>query len=83
MCEKICYSSYAEAEKVMKQLNRWADWRNKPRLKKIYKCKECNAYHLTKNVEVDSAKGKVIFFRTHKYLEKDLQVKYKIKESIS
>jgi hypothetical protein len=81
MCVKVCYDSYYEAKKNLKILNKWADCRNKTRLKKIYKCKECGAYHLTRSTEVDSELGKTLFFRTHKYLEKDLEVKYKLKES--
>lgn len=61
MCEKLCFDSYPEAEKVIitaKSIRRRSS--NRHRAQKIpvraYKCPECGKYHLTSKKKVNKTK---------------------------
>lgn len=56
MCEKICYTSFAEALKVINRAKRFRAYRDGRRVKRRsppqiprrpYKCPECGFYHLS------------------------------------
>lgn len=51
MCDKIKYNSYREAQKFLRLYRKTKQGR---KLKRVYKCPECNMFHLTKNIDIDS-----------------------------